>query len=81
MRTRRGLPARAFGAQSFHAPVPTETDIVTTVAHDERRPYAVAAASYGSDVVRMLATDDLDDIRLQARCAFRFARLATEGSK
>jgi hypothetical protein len=63
----------------------TETQIVDCVARDERQPHAIAAESYGSDVARMLGFGDLDprdfdpdDIRLSARCAFRFARLALE---
>jgi hypothetical protein len=63
----------------------SETRIVNTMVHDEystkgqRRPPEVAAASYGEDVKKMLEAPSFfapETIRLQARCAFRFARLA-----
>ncbi len=58
----------------------SETAIVNGVARDERRPFRAAAESYGRDVRIMIEAPEFDDnaIRLQARCAFRFARLAME---
>ncbi len=76
MRPSRGLPARAFMARSFHAPAPVlpETDNVNLTERYETREPLAAARSYGQDVLVMIATgSDPDEIRLQARCAFRFA--------
>lgn len=64
----------------------SETSIVDWAVRDEWAPYGaqrpsrVAAESYGSDVLKMIASDiDPYLIRLQARCAFRFASLALIG--
>lgn len=56
----------------------TDSEIVSVCARDERRPFDVAAASYGSDVMKMIADESLhgDVLMLQARVAFRMARLA-----
>lgn len=53
----------------------TDSQIVDTCVRDEQRPADVAAASYGADVVKMIADPLLHGapLRIQARIAFRFA--------
>ncbi len=57
----------------------TECGIIQTVARNEERTARAAAEGFGDDVRKLIAGGyDADDVRLAARCAFRFARLAME---